>query len=685
MSTCVRSTRKFLISLGRKKTFSGEKCAKNELKRCLTVYDLTALGVGTTLGAGVYILVGDVARTTAGPGVILSFLVAAVASILSGLCYAEFGARVPQSGSAYIYSYITVGEIMAFIIGWNLILEYIIGTASVARAWSSNFDGLLNGQLTEYFSRHMSLNLPGFAEYVDPLAVATIILVTILLSVGVKESTMINNIFTVINLCVITFIIIAGLIYADINNWRVNPADVLANVTTNYTNLGTGGFLPFGMNGVLSGAGTCFFAFVGFDIISTTGEEVRNPQKAIPISIIGCLLICFLAYGLISATITLMLPYYALSPIAPLPLAFSKHGLQWAKYVISTGALCALTTSLLGSMFPLPRILYAMATDGLLFHFLGRVNARFKTPLIGTIISGVIGCIMAGIFSLQDLVDMMSIGTLLAYTLVSVSVLLLRGQQKSVGCHDVYDSKKICITYDPSGYSLHENQSSENIRLSDEKLLDNFKKTETISSDTDKPEKDTAILSELKESCISVSTVSNQSSSSYTLEKNNNSPVPAKTRLTLSGYFRMCFKPEPGLDNPTAMTEMIYNINSYLLFTTIFLGNFGILTLDKLPEGDFKTAITIPIWIFVALMAVISIIICVILAKQPENQTPVSFKVPGVPWIPALSIFINVYLMVKLSGGTWVRFLVWMVIGFLIYFGYGYWKSSERKIRKPKV
>ncbi|CAH8497152.1 unnamed protein product [Heterobilharzia americana] len=660
MSTCVRSTRKFLISLGRKKTFSGEKCAKNELKRCLTVYDLTALGVGTTLGAGVYILVGDVARTTAGPGVILSFLVAAVASILSGLCYAEFGARVPQSGSAYIYSYITVGEIMAFIIGWNLILEYIIGTASVARAWSSNFDGLLNGQLTEYFSRHMSLNLPGFAEYVDPLAVATIILVTILLSVGVKESTMINNIFTVINLCVITFIIIAGLIYADINNWRVNPADVLANVTTNYTNLGT--------------AGTCFFAFVGFDIISTTGEEVRNPQKAIPISIIGCLLICFLAYGLISATITLMLPYYALSPIAPLPLAFSKHGLQWAKYVISTGALCALTTSLLGSMFPLPRIcmlwqqMDCCSISWVEHHYIRCYRMHNGRNIQST-------------RSSRHDVNRYTFGLHSGIRFCAS----FKRTTKSVGCHDVYDSKKICITYDPSGYSLHENQSSENIRLSDEKLLDNFKKTETISTDTDKPEKDTAILSELKESCISVSTVSNQSSSSYTLEKNNNSPVPAKTRLTLSGYFRMCFKPEPGLDNPTAMTEMIYNINSYLLFTTIFLGNFGILTLDKLPEGDFKTAITIPIWIFVALMAVISIIICVILAKQPENQTPVSFKVPGVPWIPALSIFINVYLMVKLSGGTWVRFLVWMVIGFLIYFGYGYWKSSERKIRKPKV
>ncbi|CAH8843656.1 unnamed protein product [Trichobilharzia szidati] len=678
MSSCGQSVKSFFSNLGRKKTISDEGTKKTELKRCLTAFDLAALGIGTTLGAGLYILVGDVARTVAGPGVMLSFFVAAVASVLSGLCYAEFGARVPQSGSAYIYSYITVGELMAFVIGWNLILEYIIGTASVARAWSSNFDGLLNGQLTEFFRKHLSMNLSGLSEYADPLAVATIVLMTIFLSIGVKESTIINNVFTVINLAVIVFLIVAGLIYADIKNWMVNPNNVTYNATVSRADVGDGGFLPFGINGVLSGAGTCFFAFVGFDIIATTGEEVRNPQRAIPLSIIICLLVCFMVYALISATVTLMLPYYEISSVAPLPLAFDKHGLHWAKYLIAVGALCALTTSLLGSMFPLPRVLYAMATDGLLFRFLGKVNARFQTPLIGTIVSGVTGCIMAGLFSLQDLVDMMSIGTLLAYTLVSVSVLLLRGQRKSVGYHDTTsDNSK---TY-PTEIEC---QSNEKLGLSEEKpqlpkFVNDVDKVDTPCNDGEKPGKDNGHLPDCNEAFVCVITNSSPSCSSYTLEQTNDSE---KSNLTFKEYLHKCFKPDPNLIKPTATTEMIYNINSYLLFCTIFLGNFGILLLDKLPDGEYKGQLTIPIWIFVAFMIIVSIIICVILAKQPENQTPVSFKVPGVPWIPALSIFINVYLMVKLSGATWIRFLVWMAIGFTIYFAYGYWKSSERKVKK---
>ncbi|CAH8515260.1 unnamed protein product [Schistosoma haematobium] len=665
MSSCARTTKDFFISLNRKKVIDKRESPKVELRRCLTIFDLTALGVGTTLGAGVYILVGDVAKFTAGPGVILSFLIAAVASVLSGLCYAEFGARVPQSGSAYVYSYITVGEIMAFTIGWNLILEYVIGIASVARAWSSNFDGILNGQIEEFFKKHLTLNLPGLAEYVDPLAVGLIILMTILLSIGVRESAMINNVFTIVNLCVIIFVVVTGLIYANIDNWKVIPENVLINNTVKRTDLGNGGFFPFGLNGVLSGAGTCFFAFVGFDIIATTGEEVRNPQTAIPISIIGCLLICFLAYGLISATLTLMVPYYSISSVAALPLAFSRHGLQWAKYIISTGALCALTTSLLGSMFPLPRILYAMATDGLLFGFLNRINSKVKTPLLGTIVSGVIGCIMTAVFSLQDLVDMMSIGTLLAYTLVSVSVLLLRGQQMSIGycIGDTKDYTEVLMD--------DESWPADKLPLSDEKSYPlkflNEVADNTLSNDKE-PSNGPDEYSDHNKPSISSNNV-DSSSLSTALKQTNNSPLPDNIHLDISTYFRRCFKRELGQDKPSQTTELIYKINSYLL--------------HKLPEEVTKNMIvTISIWTFVGLMILISIIICSALARQPENKTPVAFKVPGVPWIPAISIFINVYLMVKLSGATWIRFLVWMIIGFTIYFGYGYWHSKERKRKK---
>ncbi|KAK4469417.1 hypothetical protein MN116_006971 [Schistosoma mekongi] len=572
---------------------------------------------------------------------------------------------------------------MAYTIGWNLVLEYVIGTASVARAWSSNFDGLFNGQITAFFEKYLKLNLPGLADYADPLAVGIIILMTILLSVGVRESAVINNVFTVINLCVIAFIVVTGLIYADINNWKVIPENVLTNGTTESTTVGRGGFLPFGFNGVLSGAGTCFFAFVGFDIIATTGEEVRNPQKSIPISIIGCLLICFMAYGLISATLTLMVPYYALSSVAPLPFAFSHHGLQWAKYIISTGALCALTTSLLGSMFPLPRILYSMATDGLLFGFLSRINSRVKTPLFGTVVSGVIGCIMAAVFSLQDLVDMMSIGTLLAYTLVSFSVLLLRGQRMSIGycLDDANDDNEDCAKNCHEILTENEGWVADKLVSSDKKLFslkflnksaDNpLNSNEEASNDyNENPDCEKHSTSFGK---FSIFNLSNCFEQTHTTTDGN-------SQVNISNYFRKCFKPEFDVNKPSKITEFVYKINSYLLLCTIFLGNFGILLLEKLPEETtIRMQVKIPIWTFIGLMILISAIICSILAKQPENQTPVSFKVPGVPWIPALSIFINVYLMVKLSGATWVRFLVWMVVGFMIYFGFGYWHSNERK------
>ncbi|CAH8481588.1 unnamed protein product [Schistosoma turkestanicum] len=672
MSSCAQTTKEVLRSFSRKKTIESSGSPKQELRRCLTVFDLTALGVGTTLGAGVYILVGDVAKYTAGPAVILSFLIAAVASVLSGLCYAEFGARVPQSGSAYVYSYIAVGELMAFTIGWNLILEYVIGIASVGRAWSSNLDGFFNGQLEESFKKHLAMKFACFAEYTDPIAVGIIILMTILLSIGVRESTMINNVFTAINLCVILFVVVTGLVYANINNWKVNPDNVFTNSTVNVTNVGSGGFFPFGFNGVLSGAGTCFFAFVGFDIIATTGEEVRNPQTAIPISIIGCLLICFVAYGLISATLTLMVPYYAISSVAALPLAVSRHGLQWAKYIISTGALCALTTSLLGSMFPLPRILYAMATDGLLFSFLSRINSKVKTPLFGTIVAGVIGCVMAALFSLKDLVDMMSIGTLLAYTLVSVSVLLLRGQRMSVGfCFDHSEDDTKVLT--------HEESRPVDISLSNMKL-DTMKSPNKISGCSKKE-----LSNDFNKYCnqtkpyVSPSSKENPSLSN-TLGQTGTSSATNNISLNMSNYFRHCFKPEPNLNKPSKTTESIYKINTYLLLCVISLCNLGILVFDKLPKGATgNLLVTIPLWMFVAITIVMSVIICLSLARQPENQAIVAFKVPGVPWLPAVSIFINIYLMMKLSSATWVRFVIWMIIGFTIYFSYGYWHSKERK------
>ena len=251
-----------------KKRIDLETISKSELSRCLSIYDLTSLGIGNTLGVGIYVLAGVVARTVAGPSIVISFFIAAVASILSGLCYAEFGARVPKAGSAYVYSYVSIGELCAFVIGWNLFLEYVIGGSSVARAWSNYFDSILDGKIRNFTLTHIGeIHAPGLATYPNFLAFFLVLLVTPILASGVKSSTRLNNIFTGINIFVILFITLVGLHYAKVVNW-------------------TRQFAPFGFSGTLTGAATCFYAFVGFDVIATTGEEAMNPSKAIPISIV---------------------------------------------------------------------------------------------------------------------------------------------------------------------------------------------------------------------------------------------------------------------------------------------------------------------------------------------------------------------------------------------------------------
>ncbi|KAK2585220.1 hypothetical protein KPH14_009924 [Odynerus spinipes] len=399
---------------------------KGELARVLDIFDLTALGVGSTLGLGVYVLAGSVAKDTAGPAVCISFLIAAIASAFAGMCYAEFASRVPKAGSAYVYSYVTVGEFIAFIIGWNLILEYVIGTASVARGLSNYIDALVGNVMGKTLQSIMPINIFFLSEYPDFLAFGMVMLLIILLSVGVKESSFLNNIFTVINLITIMIVIVAGSIKADPKNWSLSLDDIPKNVTNT---AGSGGFMPFGLNGVMVGAAKCFYGFVGFDAVATTGEEAKKPQRNIPLAIVFSLIIIFAAYFSISTVLTMMWPYYDQNADAPFPYVFEQIGWPIVKWIVNIGAVFALCTSLLGAMFPLPRVLYAMASDGIIFMSLSKVHPKTMTPIFGTIVAGLFTGMMTLMFNLQQLIDMMSIGTLLAYTVVAISVLILRYQK----------------------------------------------------------------------------------------------------------------------------------------------------------------------------------------------------------------------------------------------------------------
>ncbi|XP_042909296.1 cationic amino acid transporter 3 isoform X2 [Parasteatoda tepidariorum] len=412
------AARSFFRAIVRRKPLEVD-LQETKLNRCLSTLDLTSLGIGSTLGLGIYVLAGQVASTKAGPAVTISFFIAAVASVFAGLCYAEFGARVPRAGSAYVYSYVTVGELMAFIIGWNLILEYVIGTASVARGYSGYLDSLFNGTIEKHLRAAMPIDIQHVSAYPDFLAFGITLLLATMLCIGVKESTRFNTVFTALNLGVVVFAIIAGSIKSDVSNWKLKESEIPAYA-------GHGGFFPFGISGMMSGAATCFYGFIGFDCIATTGEEVKDPQKSIPISIVLSLLFVFLAYFGVSTVQTLMVPYYLQNNAAPLPYVFDYVGWPVCRWIVAVGALAGLSTSLLGAIFPLPRVLYAMGSDGIIFRFLARVHPRFQTPLIATAVSGVFAGTMAMMFNVQELADMMSIGTLLAYSLVAVSVTILR-------------------------------------------------------------------------------------------------------------------------------------------------------------------------------------------------------------------------------------------------------------------
>ncbi|KAL9955396.1 hypothetical protein ACROYT_G036709 [Oculina patagonica] len=565
----------------RKKIVDPNTLTLTQLNRCLSIFDLTVLGIGSTLGAGIYVVAGDVARNDAGPSIVVSFSIAAVASILSGLCYGEFGARVPKAGSAYVYSYVTIGELCAFVIGWNLILEYVIGTSSVARAWSSYFDSIFDDRIKNFtISTIGEIHLTGLAEYLDVLSVIVILILTFVLLVGIKKTSLFNTLFTAINLFIIVFVVCVGVYYAEPKNWTDN-------------------FAPYGASGILAGAATCFYAFIGFDVIATTGEEARNPSRGIPISIVLALAICFLAYFGVSTILTLMWPYKTLPEGGTLPKVFAMRGAPWAKYVIAIGALCGLTSSLLGALVPLPRMLYSMASDGLIFKSLAKVNPRTEIPMLATVLSGVFSAVLAFIFDLNSLVEMMSIGTLLAYTIVAVCVLILRYQPGTIGL------AKQPMNLDES---LNTPVPGQSVLTEDTPLL-------PAMNEASKPSERSALLA----------------------------------------LFAIC----------------ISSLSSAGISAMIIWGAHDIL------QAKWWAII------IVAIMGMSLIGSIILLLRLPQNKSPLPFKVPCVPLLPLLSIFINLFLMLNLSYLTWLRFAVWMVIGMAIYLFYGVRHSveSERQRR----
>ncbi|XP_053081927.1 cationic amino acid transporter 3-like [Acinonyx jubatus] len=562
-----------------------ELVAENDPQRRLSTLDLVALGVGRTVGVGVYVLAGEVVRNQAGPSFVICVLVAILSSLLAGMCYAEISARVPQSGSAYLHSYVTIGELWAFVNGWNLILSLVAEKAIAFSTWILIFDNLRGNQVSQTVQERISGHISHFLrEYLEFFVLGFLVVfmeIRYFWYFWPLSTSTLAKVFTLVKILVLSFVIISGFIKGDLHNWKLTEEDYVKaglNDTSSLGPLGSGGFVPFGFEGILRGAAICFYAFIGFESIVARVEKAQNPQRSIPMGIVVSLFICLLIYFGVSSALTLMVPYYQIHSGSTLPEVFLHIGWVPAYYVVAFALLCILSTSLWGFVRPMRRVLYMMGKDGLLFHVLTHISYHQYIIIIIIVMIGTVAVIIS-FLGVTDLLDLRSVVSLISYSLVAICVLILRYQPER-----------------RNGGNEAEEQ-----------------------------------------------------------EENG----PAEERLTLQ---RLLF---PGSSSPTPLSGRVVYVCSSLLVLLIIPLCLVLTQWPVLLSGD-------PVWISVVVLLLVFITgLTGVIWRQPQSSSSLYFKVPALPLLPLLSLFVNVCLMMQMTAGTWMVFGVWMLTGFVFYFGYG--------------
>ncbi|XP_019187626.1 PREDICTED: cationic amino acid transporter 4, vacuolar-like isoform X2 [Ipomoea nil] len=564
------------------------------LARKLSVVDLIAMGVGATIGAGVYILVGTVAREHTGPSLAISFFIGGIAAALSAFCYAELACRCPSAGSAYHFSYVCIGEGVAWLIGWAMILEYTLGGAAAARGISPNLAMYFGGEdkLPAIFGRPTILGI-----LVDPGAAVLVLIITGLLCTGIKESSLAQTIITTINIFALIFIVIAGAYLGFKTGWVGYELP--------------SGYFPFGVNGLLAGSATVFFSYIGFDIVASTSEEVKNPSRDMPLGIGASLAICTILYVLVSAVIVGLVPYYALDPDTPVSSAFASYGMNWAVYIITTGAVTALCASLIGAIIPQPRILMAMGRDGLLPSFFSDISKHTQVPVKGTLATGIFIAALAFFMDVSQLAGMVSVGTLLAFTTVAISVLVVR----YVPPDEFSFPSLLQPSITPASFTQH----SKALRIGDEN-------TKSISM----PYSNSEHLHPVVE-CPLLPKETTQGSNELRRRK------IAAWAITLVCVGILLFV-------SAASAEGLSSIPRFLV-----CGVGGMIVL-----------------------CCSTVLACVDQADLRRRfKKSGGFLCPFVPFLPIASILVNTYLLINIGAETWIYVLLWLAAGALIYSFYG--------------